>query len=100
MNIDKIDIVNNNIKLTILPEEHKVIKADLVTDITEEEIDEFFRIISVWDNNYYSSTGFDGNSFTVRIYYDGKVDTFKGIRKMPDNYNDFNTFVRKLNDRR
>ena len=100
MNIDKIDIVNNGIRLTIIPNENKLIKKDNTTTITDEEIDTFFDIISTWKDNYYSSNGLDGNNYTVRIFHDHKIDTFKAIRKVPSNYNEFHNFVRTLNDRR
>jgi len=100
MNIDKIEILSNNIKLTIIPNENKLIRQGKSTTITNEEIEQLIRIIRYWKSDYYSNKDFDGAITLIKIYYDNKIDTIKIIRKLPDNYDEFNKYVRLLYGRR
>jgi hypothetical protein len=47
------------------------------------------------DNSYN-----DGISFCVKVHYDGKVDIMKGRRAVPENYEEFNKYVKKIYDRK
>lgn len=96
MNIDKIDILDNNIELSIFPKTNKLIHNKKETNITNEKIEALLNIIRSWKPNYYSRKGFDGARVAIKIYYDGKVDTITMTRKLPNNYDVFNKFVRDL----
>ena len=96
MNIDKIHILINDIELSIYPKTNKLIRHNEEVNITDEKIDDLIRIIRGWKSNYYSDKGFDGNMFTIEILSNGKLDTIKGIRKLPDNFDEFKKFVRDL----
>ena len=96
MNINKIEIFNNNLSLVIFPKEEKVLVGKISRSISVEEIEEFLDIIMYWDHNYYSNRGLDGVRFDIKIYYEDKIDEYKGVRSLPNNYKEFDTFVRKL----
>lgn len=100
MNIDKIEVQNNDKEFIIYPKENKLQKLNKMLDITKEEIEELIRIIRVWDNEYIDNSYTDGINFCVKVHYDGKVDIMKGRRAVPDNYEDFNKYVKKIYDRR
>lgn len=100
MNIDKIEVQNNDKEFIIYPKENKLQKLNKTLDITKEEIEELIRIIRVWDNEYMDNSYNDGISFCVKVYYDGKVDIMKGRRAVPENYEEFNKYVKKIYDRK
>ena len=56
--------------------------------------------MDIWDKEYINNSYTDGIMFNVKVYYDGKIDEMKGIRAVPDNYEEFNAYVRKVYDRR
>lgn len=97
MNIDRIDITENNKLLAILPKKNKVIIEDRIKDISTEKIEELIRIIRTWDNKYYNSK-IDGNTFEIRIHYDGKTDIISGLAGLPRNYEEFAKYIRSLYD--
>lgn len=100
MNIDKIDIYNNGISVIIYPKEKKLFKENKKYNITESEILDFLRIIRTWQNKYEDNQKKDGIIFSIKIYYDGKIDEMKGRRALPDNYKEFDAYVKKIYDRR
>lgn len=100
MNIDKIEVYNNGKSFVMFPKENKVLLLDKFISITEEEIKEFLRIIRTWKNEYINNSYSDGIMFNVKVHYDGKIDEMKGIRDVPDNYEEFNQYVGKIYDRR
>ena len=100
MNIDKIEVQNNDKEFTIYPKKQSVEIENKIYYIEKESIEELIRIIRVWDNEYIDNSYTDGINFCVKVHYDGKVDVMKGRRAVPDNYEDFNKYVKKIYDRR
>ncbi len=99
MNIDKIEVMENGKNFIILPKIKKVLINDITKDIDEERIKDFIRIIRTWKSEYYSP-GIDGNKFEINVYYDGKIDTIRGNRGVPNNYEEFSDFIRSIYDNR
>ncbi len=100
MNIDKIEILVNDISFTILPKENKLIKKDKITTISDEEISYLISIIRTWKSNYYNNKYFDGNVFEIKVHSNDKVDIIRGTRNLPENYEEFSKLVRSLYGRR
>jgi hypothetical protein len=100
MNIDKIEVFNNGFSFIMFPKDKMISLSNKSFSIEEEEIKEFLRIIRTWDKEYINNSYTDGIMFNVKVYYDGKIDEMKGIRAVPDNYEEFNAYVRKVYDRR
>lgn len=100
MDIEMIEISENNIGFVIYPKEEKVLIKEKYYHIDQSEIDDFMRIIKAWKHEYINNSYFDGGSFSIAIYHDGKVDKIRGIRDYPDNYAEFSNFVRRIYERR
>ena len=100
MNIDKIEVQNNDKQFIIYPKKLNVEIENKSYNIELELIEELIRIIRVWDNEYMDNSYNDGISFCVKVYYDGKVDVMKGRRAVPENYEEFNKYVKKIYDRK
>lgn len=96
MNIDMIEVIENNLRFIIYPKKKQVLINNAYYPITEEKIQELISIISTWDNEYGASRQIDGNYFEVNVHYDGKIDTMRGIRGMPKNYEKFANYVRSI----
>ena len=96
MNIDRIEIDDNGLYLDIYPKDKYYLCEEFKYPIDNKKIKEFIRIIGLWDKNYYSDIDHDGMHYTIKIYYDGKIDTYKGVRSGPLNYSEFSKFVRGL----
>ena len=100
MNIDKIEVQNNDKEFTIYPKKLSVYIEGKVYYIEQERIEELIRIIRTWKSEYTDNSHTDGISFCVKVHCDGKVDVMKGRRAVPENYEEFNKYVRKIYDRR
>ena len=100
MNIDMIEVMENDIKFVIFPKKRELLLENKYYPITDEEIENFIRIIRNWNHEYDDDSYLDGNMFAVSVHYDGKVDRMRGIRGMPRNYQEFADFVRNIYDRR
>ena len=96
INIDKITIFNNNDYLEIYPKEHKVICEDKTLTIEDETIKELIKTIRSWNHEYYDGSYLDGPMFEVKVYSEGRVDTFKGVRALPENYSYFSELIRSI----
>ena len=99
MNIDKITISNNNDYLEIYPKRHEVLVDDKTLKIEIETIKELIRIIRAWKPEYIDNSFCDGPRFEVKVYREGGVDCFRGVRKVPDNYYEFTELVRRIHGR-
>lgn len=96
VNIDKITILTNDSYMEILPKTHEVYTDDKVLSIDDETIKELIRTIRGWNHEYYDSSYLDGPMFEVKVYSEGRVDTFKGMRSLPENYSYFSELVRRI----
>ena len=96
MDIDMIEVIENEIKFVIFPKKGKVLIDGNYYPIEEEKIEELISIICLWDSEYTTQGGLDGNYFEVNVYYDGKVDRMRGRRGMPKNYEEFANYVRSI----
>jgi len=99
MNIDMIEIMENEIKFTIFPKKLQVLIHNKYYPIKEEKIKELIRITRTWDNKYTDSGYLDGNRFEISIHCDGEVNRKCGIRGVPNNYQEFDDWVRSIYDR-
>ena len=92
-NIDKIEIIINNINDTInvlvMPDNHKAYKDNKEIDIDDTFINRLLNNICLWDKSYVDNSIIDANSYTVKVYTKEGVDTYTGKGKYPDNYPEF-----------
>ena len=93
VNVDKIEIYNNEKSFIIYPKENKLLKEENIYYIEEKEIEELIKIIRTWKNNYIDNSYNDGVIFYVRVYYEGK-------RAVPNNYEEFDLYVKRIYDKR
>ena len=100
MNIDKIEITENDISLTLFPKTNKLSIGEKEYKIEPDVTRELIRIIRTWDNEYIDNTYFDGNRYEIRIYQDNNVDVLKGTRNGPRNYKEFSKLIRSIYGRR
>ena len=100
MKIDMIEVSENNKYFVIYPEKKEVIINGNSCRIETEEVEELIRIIRTWKPMYGDSSYTDGNKFEVVVLSNGKIDVMKGYRDVPDNYESFSDFVRRIYDRR
>ena len=98
MNIDRIEITENSVQLTIFPKEHKAIINDKDYLIKDEKINELFDIIKNWENEYIDNSYYDGNSYSIYIFHEGKVTKYIGKRAYPQNYEMFTNYIRSIYD--
>ena len=99
MNIDKITISIDNISMTIYPKLKEVKVGDNTINIEEETIRELLHAIVFWKHEYYDGSYYDGIKFEVSVFSGDKVDTYRGTRKVPENFIQFSELVRSIYDR-
>ena len=100
MSVDKIEISNNNIMLSIYPKTNEKEIDGIKYHIKQEVIEELFRIIRTWDKEYIDNTYSDGNRYEIIIYEGNKREVYRGVRKGPKNYKEFSELIRGIYDRR
>jgi len=64
--------------------------------IEQEKIDELFRIIRLWKNEYSNYKIIDSEKFTIKIVNKNSVDIITGSGKYPDNYTVFKNWIEEV----
>lgn len=82
-----VDIKNN----LVLINEHK-------KNITNEKIEDLFRIIRKWDKEYPHSNIIDEEKFIIKIINKDNVDIIKSNGAHPNNYYEFKRWIGDVND--
>ena len=100
MTIDRIDIMENEIFISIYPKINEMEIEGKIFPIDDETIENLLRILRTWDNEYVNNTYFDGNRYEVRIHEGENTEVFKGTRSGPENYNEFTRLIRSIYGRR
>lgn len=95
--VDYVEInINNigiNLDILIDVKKNSMIINEKYKDISKEEIEELFRIIRLWDNEYLGSKLIDSEKFTIKIVSNNNIDKIVGNGNYPDNYNVFKKWV-------
>ena len=69
-----------------MPDTLKAYKDNNEINIDEEYIKRLLRVICLWDKEYTDDSKMDASSYEIKIYYEGKCDTYYGKGKYPNNY--------------
>lgn len=64
--------------------------------ILNEKINEFFRIIRNWEENYESSNLIDSERFSIKIVSGDVVDTIACNGTYPNNYIEFKRWIEDI----
>lgn len=67
-------------------------------EISDDKIDEFFRIIRLWKNEYLQSSTLDSEKFNIKIISNDYEDIIKGNGSYPDNYYEFKKWVGDISE--
>ena len=65
--------------------------------VTDEYIDNIKNTILYWKKEYGTSNIIDLEEFTVKVYANGKIDTYHGKGIYPDNYDYFKELLGEFN---
>lgn len=82
-----LDIKNNSIKIN-----------EVEKSISDERIEEFFRIIRLWQKEYKNSKSIDLEKFNIRIFSNEYQHTIIGDGDYPDNYLELKKWIGDVNE--
>ena len=98
--VDYVEININNIwnnKNIVIDIKRNLVIIDGVSKkISDDKIDEFFRIVRTWKNKYTKNNIIDSEKFTIRIISNHNEEIISGSGNYPNNYLELNSWVDEI----
>lgn len=94
----EISIINigNNLSILLDVKNSSIKINGIEKTISNEKIDNFFRIIRLWKNEYNSAGGIDLEKFIIKIITDTSYEIMTGVGEYPDNYYELKKWIGDL----